>query len=165
MSQSLSVILPVRNAEQKLADKVDDLLEVVADLSSELELIVVDDGSTDNTEEVAMELCRRFPQVEFLRRAEQSGQIEAVNAGIAKTTGEVVLIHDIESPLSAEAIRQFWAMRDDSDLVLARLEPAHAFRVPRMTSSDWSGTQMLRRAAVNDLQPRRERFADPMDCA
>ena len=75
MSQSLSVILPVRNAEQKLADKVDDLLEVVADLSSELELIVVDDGSTDNTEEVAMELCRRFPQVEFLRRAEQSGQI------------------------------------------------------------------------------------------
>jgi glycosyltransferase involved in cell wall biosynthesis len=155
LSQSLSVILPVCNVEMKLAQKVNELLEVATDLTSELELLIVDDGSTDNTEEVAMELCRQYPQVSILRHSHQNGEIGAARAGIAKTNGEVVLIHDIESPLSGDTIRQFWEMRNDKELVFARSESAHTERIPAMNRKAepaWSGTQMLRREAVNELQ-------------
>lgn len=155
MSQSLSVILPVHNVEKQLADRVVELLEVFAELTSQLELLIVDDGSTDATEEVAMELCRKYPQVNILRHTSDSRDMAAARAGIKKTTGDMVLIHDINSPLGGDAIRQFWAMRDDQELVFARSEPAHGPRSPRFArqqTSAWTGTQMLRREAVDELQ-------------
>ena len=157
MSQSLSIILPVYNAEEKLANHVVELLEITAELTQDVELLIVDDGSTDNTEEVAMELCRAYPQVTVLRWSRRVGVMAAARAGIEKTTGDVVLIHDIESPLSGEAVRQFWQMRDDHELVFARAELAHpgptaAAIGQKRGVTAWSGTQMLRRQAVNELQ-------------
>lgn len=155
MSQSLSVILPVHNVETQLAKRVVELLEVFSELTSDLELMIVDDGSTDNTEEVAMELCREYPQVNILRHSDNVGELGAARAGIKQTTGDMVLIHDINSPLSGDAIRQFWAMRNDEELVFARSEAAHEPRSPRIVPqqrSAWAGTQMLRREAVHELQ-------------
>lgn len=156
MSESLSVILPVQNAESQLESKVCELLDVVSELTSEFELMIVDNGSTDNTEEVVMELVRQFPQVRTYRQSQATDEMMAARMGIAKTSGEVVLLHDINSPLSADAVRQFWGMRNDKELVLARSESAHVAPSPRMMmqsrSSAWQGTQMLRREAVNELQ-------------
>lgn len=160
MSQLLSVILPVRNAEHKLAENVIDLLEVAAELTSSVEILIVDDGSTDNTEEVAMELSQQYPQIRTLRYSDQLGEMGAARVGIANTTGEVVLIHNINSPLSGDAIGQFWAMRNDKELVFARSELAHTKRKPHMhapSTEGWSGTQMLRREAVNELQETQAR--------
>ena len=156
MSRSLSIILPVRNAEEKLEQQVNAVLEVVSELTSEIELLIVDAGSTDDTEEVAMGLCCTYPQVRALRRSGQSGELAAAKVGIEHTSGEIVLIHDIESPLSGETIREFWAMRDDDELVFAQSEN-HRRQVQSEVGSGhgvtaWAGTQMLRRSAVDDLQ-------------
>ena len=156
MSESLSVILPVQNAESQLESKVTDLLDVICELTADFELMIVDNGSTDNTEEVAMELVRTYPKVKTFRQSQATDDMMAARMCIAKTTGDVVLLHDINSRLSADAIRQFWGMRNDRDLVLARSESAHTTTSPRIMmrqeSSAWQGTQMLRREAVNELQ-------------
>lgn len=154
LSQSLSIILPVRDAEPKLASMVHQLLEVTSDLTSDLELMIVDDGSIDNTEEVAMELCRQYPQVKTLRYAKPAGHISAVRVGITYTHGDVVLIQNIAAPISSEAIRELWRMRNDEELVFARAEPAcNDTPIPAMhRQPTWSGgTQMLRRDAMNQL--------------
>ena len=49
MNDSLSIIVPVRNAEAALAVQIGKLLEVLPDLTSRFEIVVVDDGSTDQT--------------------------------------------------------------------------------------------------------------------
>lgn len=160
LSPLLSIIVPVQDAENILTTKVNELLEVAAELTSDFELLIIDDGSTDDTEEMAMELSREFPQVRTIRYSEQRGEMSAARVGIANTTGEVVLIHDINSPLSGDAVRQFWAMRDDKELVFARSEAAHQVRLPHLQSvrgGIWSGTQMLRREAVNELQDNQGR--------
>lgn len=151
LNPSLSVILPVCNAESKLAPVVHQLLEVTSELTATLELMIVDDGSTDNTEEVAMELCRQYPQVKTLRYAKQAGHVVAVRAGIMDTTGDVVLIQTMDAPISGEAIRDLWEMRNDEKLVFDRPDSAHSDSLPKMYGRPtWSGgTQMLRREAIS----------------
>lgn len=152
MSQKLSIILPVYNVATKLDSKVRELLDVITDLTSDFEVMIVDDGSTDDTEEVSMELDREYPQVRVLRHAGRKGPMGAARAGIAGTRGDIVLIHDIQSPISGQAIQQLWEMRNDDDLVFARSESRPADRVPPSITQVWSGTQMLRRDAVHQLQ-------------
>ena len=157
-NQSLSIILPVCNAESKLARVVHQLLEVTSDLASNLELMIVDDGSTDDTAEIAMELCRQYPQVKTMRYAAQAGHIHAVRTGLVDTRGDVVLIQNVNAPISSEAIRQLWTMRNEEDTVFSRSEPAHEETpIPVMHGKPtWSGgTQMLRREAL------RQMFEDP----
>ena len=67
--QTLSVVLTVHNAEKTLADQVSKTLDILTDLSARFELLIVDDGSTDQTEEVAHELARHFPQLRVARHA------------------------------------------------------------------------------------------------
>ena len=155
VSKSLSIILPVCNAESKLVEKVQRLLEVAADLTGKLELMIVDDGSTDSTEEVAMELSQQYPQVSTIRFSQSCGKINAVKAGIERTRGDVLLIQNLDAPVSAEAVRELWNMRQEEELVFSRSEAAHSGPKPVMhCRPTWSGgTQMIRRETVNEQQP------------
>ena len=149
MSPSLSVILPVTNAESILASKLIELLEIVSELTDAIDVLIVDDGSTDNTEEVAAELCRQFPQVALLRQSILDGQIDAAQLGIANTTGDIVLVHDITTSLSTHAIRQFWSRRNDLEVLSAGSELARD-RASYLNAQPL-GTWMLRREAVEQL--------------
>ena len=133
---------------------VHNLLEVTADLTGNLEMMIVDDGSTDNTEEVAMDLCRQYPQVKTVRYAKHAGHQNAIRVGLANTGGDVVLIQNIDAPICGEAIRELWNIRNNEELAFARSEPAPTGApVPVMHSQPtWSGgTQMLRRDAIELL--------------
>ncbi len=143
MSKSLSVILPVCNAAEKLADCVLELLEMAMELTQDVELLIVDDGSTDHTEEIAMDLCRHYPQIRMCRRSRNMGLISAANVGMKQTSGDIVLVHDIDSPLSCEAVRRFWDKRDNNESV----ESGH-HRGMRARSR----SQLVRRQAVDARQ-------------
>ena len=55
--QSISVIVPAFNEELNLADTLDSINAAVSDRDLELEIIIVNDGSQDNTRMVAFALC------------------------------------------------------------------------------------------------------------
>ena len=122
MNKSLSIILPVHNLERQLQSHVEHLLEILPEFATEFEILSVDDGSTDLTEEVATELARDYPQVRVLRRSEPQGQGAAIEAGLARTSGEIVFVADGKSELTATDLRRLWDLRDDSRLVLARTQ-------------------------------------------
>ena len=60
---SLSIVLPVHNAEKTLAVKVAQLLDILPDLTTSFEILVINDGSTDHTDEVAYEIAREYPHL------------------------------------------------------------------------------------------------------
>lgn len=150
MGPSLSVILPVRNSKQGLAQKIKDLLEVVADLSAELEFLIVDQGSTDGSGEIARELCRRYPQVKLLRHPHPLDHLELVETGLENTTGEVVMIHhDVNLPIRLDAIRQFWTSCDEQPVASqAQTVPPPPYSPPFASR----GTQVLRRETLSKLR-------------
>lgn len=111
MNDSLSIVVPVRNAERMLPRQVGLLLDVLPDLTSHFELILVDDGSTDQTIELAREMTRRYPQVRLVRHSEPSGIEAALRTGFEHAAGRTVFVqqgHDWPRPAE---IRRFWAQR------------------------------------------------------
>lgn len=168
MELSLSIVLPVHNAQCTLARDVHFLLDLLPDITPHFEILVVDDASTDQTEEIAHELALEFPQLRVMRHHSRQGQTSAVQTAMTQTTGHVVFVQDEGSEIRSAEIRQLWDMRHDRQLVMARAEMpprktlnphllerlAHWGEQLRETQADTpqGGIQMIRREAVEDLE-------------
>lgn len=88
----VSVIIPAYNAEPTLAET---LRSAAAQTYPNLEILIVDDGSTDRTAEIADVFCRADPRARLLRKA-NGGVASARNFGIAEAAGEWI------APLDAD---------------------------------------------------------------
>jgi glycosyltransferase involved in cell wall biosynthesis len=88
----LSVVIPAYNEEATLAAVVYKVLEI----PYLLEVVVVDDCSTDGTAEVARQLAAAHPQVRVARHDRNAGKTEALKTGFALTRGEVVIVQDAD---------------------------------------------------------------------
>ena len=87
----LSVVIPAYNEEATLASVVQEVLK----LSQVLEVIVVDDGSTDATPAICRELSK-IPRVRTVIQPRNQGKCEALKTGFALTTGEIVIVQDAD---------------------------------------------------------------------
>lgn len=89
----LSIIIPAFNEEKTIADVLTALAREVPEVS---EIIVVDDGSTDGTFQIAEEFCQKLPQMRLIRQPCNQGKTAALRAGFAASTGDVVLVQDAD---------------------------------------------------------------------
>jgi glycosyltransferase involved in cell wall biosynthesis len=162
LERSLSVLLPVRNAESSLSATVRELLEVLPDLTRHFELWIIDDGSSDSTIEVADELATSFPQVRVARHGQPVGRPAAVRTGIEKSGGEILLICGGDHGLPVDQLGRLWRAMDDHEFVvgLPQTIPAPKWGRWRPAPNDPqpAGLHMLHRRAARPFQ---ETLADP----
>ncbi|MGV3483717.1 MAG: glycosyltransferase family 2 protein [Planctomycetaceae bacterium] len=119
----VSVVLPVRDAQNRIADEVRRILEALTDLSRDrCELIVVDDGSQDATLEALDELVALYPQVRIARHTRPRGIEAAGQTGLEKATGEIVFIQEGNRAVRVEDMRRLFKMAEDETIVAARTE-------------------------------------------
>lgn len=85
---TVSTIIPAYNAASRYLDQA--IASVLAQTYRDIELIVVDDGSTDDTSRLVL----RFSQIRYFRRAENGGQAAARNDGARLAKGEFVAFLD-----------------------------------------------------------------------
>jgi glycosyltransferase involved in cell wall biosynthesis len=90
LERSLTVLLPTRNAQTTLAATVDAVLDIASDMTDRLELLIIDDGSKDATQDVALELARCYPQIRLMRHAVPQGRDAAIRLGLSQCRGELV---------------------------------------------------------------------------
>jgi len=88
----LSVVIPVYNEEASLAEVVRKLLS----LPHLLEVIIVDDCSTDRSAEVARELSKAEPRVRLAQQKKNSGKTAALRLGFSLTQGDIVIVQDAD---------------------------------------------------------------------
>ena len=98
LNRSLTVLLPVHDAQSTLPATVIEILEMAADLSERFELLIIDDGSSDSTSEIAHDLSRHYPQIRTLRHNKPLGAEAALRSGLAQSRGDVVLVRDGNHP-------------------------------------------------------------------
>src|ERR1044072_4634179 len=88
----LSVVIPAYNEEATLADVVRKVLR----LEHLLEIIVVDDCSSDRTGDVGRALAAEDGSVRSAGHASSQCKTESLKTGFAQTTGEIVIVQDAD---------------------------------------------------------------------
>ena len=96
MNRLYSIIVPVYNVSEFLKDCLDSL---VGQDFKNFEIILVNDGSTDNSEEICKEYAERFPFIRYYRK-ENGGLSSARNFGIEKAVGEYLIFVDSDDFLT-----------------------------------------------------------------
>jgi len=105
----ISVVSPVYNeVDATLIALVDRVTVAVASIPSALELILVDDGSRQETWEAIHALCHQRSNVKGIRLARNFGQHAAIAAGLDQTTGEWVVVMDSDLQDRPEVIPQLY---------------------------------------------------------
>lgn len=89
----LSIIIPAYNEEKTIAQVLDQVLEKVNNLG---EVIIIDDGSKDNTSAISREYEARNSLVHYHLQPRNMGKTEALKEGFRRSTGEIVIVQDAD---------------------------------------------------------------------
>lgn len=92
----LTIVLPAYNEAARLPGSIPVLLEQVAHLGGTTEILLVDDGSSDDTVRVANELLAKVPNAGVLRLGRHLGKGAAVRSGVAHATGHQIMFMDAD---------------------------------------------------------------------
>ncbi len=113
---TVSVIMPARNASSSIARAIES---VRTQSYSRLELIVVDDASSDDTAAIVSEVTARDARVRLLRNSNCGGAGRARNVGLARATGDYITFQDADDRSHPERIeRQLAALIERPDAVV-----------------------------------------------
>jgi glycosyltransferase involved in cell wall biosynthesis len=114
----LSIVIPVFNEESSLETLLHELDEVAAAEAYQLEVIFVDDGSTDGSWAVIRRLAEHDQRVRGLRLRRNFGKSAALSAGLADAQGELIFSLDADLQDDPHEIPRFLAaMHDDLDVL------------------------------------------------
>jgi glycosyltransferase involved in cell wall biosynthesis len=144
VSRSLSLVLPVCNVEETLADKVQHLFEMLNDLTDEFEVLLIDQGSSDHTIDVAQDLAVQYPQVRVSRRAALNPEADPIAQTLAETTGDIVFVQNGHTAVRPSALRQLWEQNERTPTAEAKVSskkrlPGLPTKAARHSRSDEAG--------------------------
>lgn len=88
----LSVVIPAHNEEGSIAETVEPLIRTLSDEELDHEVLVVNDGSTDQTETILRDLQDLYPTLRYVNNMASNGFGLAVRAGLEQFTGDAVAI-------------------------------------------------------------------------
>lgn len=139
MPPPLSIILPAHNEQDRLPDSLTRILGFLAAQSLEAEIIVVENGSTDRTAEVAETFARKHPALRVLRESRR-GKGLAVRRGILAATGDYRFICDVDLSMPIEEVTRFLPPAlPDTPVAIASREAPGAVRYDEPAHRHWVG--------------------------
>ena len=115
----ISIVIPLLNEEESLAELYPWLTKVLTLNRFSYEIIFVDDGSTDGSWRVIMQLAEKDAQVRGIRFLRNYGKSQALHAGFKAAEGEVIITMDADLQDSPDEIPALYEMitKDNYDLV------------------------------------------------
>lgn len=98
MTSDISIVVPAYNEEERIGASLKKILAFMAENYPDSELIVVDDGSSDNTASVARNICSSYPNItsNVIRYEENRGKGFAVKTGLLASTANYALFSDAD---------------------------------------------------------------------
>lgn len=115
----LSVVIPMYNEAHRLRRSLPQLAGYFREQPYSVELVVVDDGSSDNTVELAREVLGGRDDVRVIESKPNRGKGHAVKVGMLAARGEVVLFTDADLSTPPDEMEKFWEWFDQGyDIVI-----------------------------------------------
>jgi dolichyl-phosphate beta-glucosyltransferase len=128
----LSIIVPAYNEETRLPNSLPQIIQFARDQDYAVEVIIVDDGSTDRTAEITKEYQKEAAFIS-LTQVEHGGKGHAVRAGMMQAKGEFLFLCDSDLSMPIEEVTKFLPPAlDGYDVAIAsrEVEGAHRYDEP-----------------------------------
>jgi dolichol-phosphate mannosyltransferase len=138
----VSIVLPTYNERGNIEPLLAQLLQLRFHV--DLELLVVDDDSSDGTAELVRQLARREPRLRLIRRIGRSGLASAIKEGLLDATGDLALVMDSDGQHEPASVLQAITtlQEQELDLVIGSRFHAdaqiHGLSGPRERGSTWA---------------------------
>lgn len=125
--KEISVFFPCYNEEQNITNLVERAHEVLEDLANDYQIIVVNDGSTDNTRKIAENLTAKYKNVELKNHKENMGYGAALRTGFKNARKELVFYTDGDNQFDIKELHLLIPLIEKFDIVSAyrikRIDP------------------------------------------
>jgi glycosyltransferase AglD len=106
MSTEISVVLPAYNEAKRLPLTVEKTVAILAQISSDFEIIIAEDGSTDGTDMVAEQLAIRYGFIKHLHFNERQGRGRALNNAFEYSKGGILVYMDVDLATDMRHLRE-----------------------------------------------------------
>lgn len=115
---SLSVFVPTYNEEANISLIIEDVLKYVPNLAIKWELIVVNDGSIDQTARIVRSYSARYQNIKLINHTKNRGYGAAVKTGLKSARYNWIFFTDSDRQFRFEELASFIAHRDSADVVI-----------------------------------------------
>lgn len=95
-TESVSLIIPVYNEEESLPRLMESVLALVRTLARPVEIIVINDGSTDASADLLKTMAKTNPELKVINFSRNYGQTAALMAGVELASGEIIISMDAD---------------------------------------------------------------------
>jgi glycosyltransferase involved in cell wall biosynthesis len=115
---SLSIIIPVYNEEEAVRGAIESNLNAVQNCLAEFEIIIINDGSKDNSQAVIHDFIKGKERIIFINKKENEGLGSAIRKGVDMATMDYILPVPVDCPLDAQTLKKFLSAIGNNDVVV-----------------------------------------------
>lgn len=115
---SLSVFFPFWNEEKNIEPVVTKAIPILKQYAQKWEIIMVDDGSSDNTLKVAEKLLKKHPNLKIISHKPNRGYGAALKAGLENATYDYVVFNDGDGQFDFTEVSRFIEKINSADVVI-----------------------------------------------
>ncbi|MCP4358960.1 MAG: glycosyltransferase family 2 protein [Chloroflexi bacterium] len=141
--KSLTVAMPAYNEVENIQSMIKDVVQVVGSLLTDYEIIVVDDGSQDDTAQVVKQMSQIVPQVRLVQHEVNCGYGTAVWSGLTQATKDLIFFTDADRQFDLREIEKLLDKINQADLVVGYRQPRRDPFMRRLNGKGWSGLVTL----------------------
>ena len=111
MYKKLSIIIPCYNSEETLEEAVLSLN--TQKFTTPHEVVIVNDGSTDKTEQLIISLAKNNSNIKYIAHESNKGGAIAFNTAIENSTGDVIFCLDSDNVLAPDTLPRMFVFMND----------------------------------------------------
>lgn len=137
MSAGLSIVVPAYNEAHSLATALKAMAAGVVTVGVPFEIMVVNDGSTDETGQIADALAEALPSTRVVHHGANQGFGGAVRTGIRNATYDLVLVSPVDSPPTGPEVQRFLTAAAHADIVIGYRETRPGYNAWMRVGSKW----------------------------
>lgn len=152
LKPNISAFFPAYNEEANVAKLTSILLNVLRDVAFDYEVIIVNDGSSDRTGEIARELCQKDAHVRVVEHKSNQGYGAAVRSGLEATRLDWVFFTDGDGQFDVKEIAKFLPYLNDYKVIIGyRIKRQDNF-IRGLNTRGWMGLTKFLFPQLRDIR-------------
>lgn len=116
----LSIFFPAYNESQNIAATIHDALTYAPKVAEEFEIIVIDDGSTDETAAIVADIAKTNPSIRLVRHTQNKGYGAAVKTGLKNAKYPWIFFTDADRQFHFDELPHFVSLREKAEVIVGR---------------------------------------------